>query len=77
MTNANNANDLILVRSDAGDGGWSIHAPGLSNDEIAEGDGLLLCGTATMTDGGWDAPTANDYAEAQRRYARDLQADAQ
>jgi hypothetical protein len=63
--------ELVLVRSDAGDGGWSLHAPGATDEQIAEGDApALLTGEADMDDDGeWTAPTADDYAEALRRLA--------
>ena len=46
-------NDLIVCRSDTGDGGWSLHAPGSTNEQIASGDApYLVCGPAE-----WDAET--------------------
>jgi hypothetical protein len=33
----NAAKDLVLHSSDFGDGGWSPHAPGTSNEDIADG----------------------------------------
>jgi hypothetical protein len=64
--------DLVLVRSDAGDGGWSLHAPGATDEQIAEGDApALLTGEADMDDDGeWTAPTADDYAAALMILAR-------
>jgi len=60
MTNYITATDLILCRSDMGDGGWSLHAPGSTDVEIAEGDALpLATGTSRR-------PTAADYADALR-----------
>ena len=61
---------LILARSDMGDGGWSLHAPGATDEDIAEGVApALASGTATRdADGEWDAPTEDDYAEAIRAY---------
>lgn len=67
-----------LIRSDAGDGGWSLHAP-----ELADDDGLspaLASGPAQLVDGEWDRPNALDYAEAEavwinRRSCRELAAD--
>ena len=63
------ASALILTRSDAGDGGWSLHPPGSTDAAIAEGDAVtLLTGEADMNDDGeWTAPTAADYAEALLR----------
>jgi hypothetical protein len=44
---------LILVRSDAGDGGWSLHAPWATADQIASGDEPpLQGGTADYTSDG-------------------------
>jgi hypothetical protein len=34
--------DLVLCQSDAGDGGWSLHAPGSTDEAIAEGIALAL-----------------------------------
>jgi hypothetical protein len=55
---------LILVRSDAGDGGWSLHAPWATADQIASGDeSPLQSGTADYTsDGEWARPDRFDYA---------------
>ena len=62
--------DLILVRSDAGDGGWSLHDPDAEPEPDGEysGDDILLTGTATWDDqfGTWDRPNADDYAAAER-----------
>lgn len=57
--------DLILVRSDSGDGGWSLHAPDATDEDIASGDApYLLSGEAEAIDGGWGRPNESDYAEA-------------
>jgi hypothetical protein len=62
--------NLILCRSDMGDGAWSLHAPGTTETEIADGAGLLLSGEAEWVGddltGDWDRPNAADYAEASR-----------
>lgn len=56
---------LVLCRSDMGDGGWSLHPAGSSDEDIAEGIAPVLAdGTATMVDDEWDAPTEADYAAA-------------
>ena len=34
--------DLILCRSDAGDGGWSLHPHGTTDEAIASGDARIL-----------------------------------
>jgi hypothetical protein len=49
--------DLVLCQSDAGDGGWSLHAPDSTDADIAEGIALAL---ATGT----GEPTRADYAAA-------------
>lgn len=60
--------DLILCRSDESDGGWSLHAPGTTDADIASGDApCLLTGEAERTEGGWSRPDAADY-----RHARDV-----
>lgn len=62
---------LVLCRSDQGDGGWSLHAPGATDEQIASGDAPALAeGDAEMDDDGeWNAPTAADYDAAARAYA--------
>ena len=53
--------DLILCRSDAGDGGWSLHAPGSTDEAIANGDApALAVGTAYRDGDGWNRPNAAD-----------------
>ena len=43
--------DFVICRSDFGDGGWSLHAPGSSDEDIAEGRALpLITGTGPITD---------------------------
>jgi len=59
------AKSLTLCRSDAGDGGWSLHPPGSIEWEIATGDALTLAsGEADMVDGAWNRPDATDYRDA-------------
>jgi len=59
---------LILVRSDKGDGGWSLHPAGLTDEEIATGEAMLLAsGTADWINGQWNRPNAQDYAIAKMR----------
>ena len=61
----NQEDDLVLVRSDQGDGGWSLHPAGSTDEQIAQGDApYLVSGTAQWVDGEWDRPNAEDYAEA-------------
>ena len=58
--------DLVLVRSDTGDGGWSLHPAGSTDEEIAQGHApSLVSGTAQWVDGDWDRPNAQDYASAR------------
>jgi hypothetical protein len=62
----NRTDDLVLVRSDAGDGGWSLHAPGSTEEAIASGDATYLeSGEAEMQDGEWSRPDARDYRQAR------------
>ena len=57
--------DLVLVRSDTGDGGWSLHPAGSTDEQIASGDApYLVSGSAQWVDGEWDRPNAEDYAQA-------------
>ena len=57
--------NLILCRSDAGDGGWSLHPPGTTDEAIANGDArILACGEAERDGAGWDRPNAADYRKA-------------
>ncbi len=61
---------LVLCRSDAGDGGWSLHAPGSTDEQIANGEAPALLDGDAEWDGDadeWSAPTADDYAEARLR----------
>lgn len=59
---------LVLCRSDHGDGGWSLHAPGSTDEDIASGDApALLTGTARRgADSAWSRPSVRDYAAAHR-----------
>lgn len=59
--------DLILCRSDGGDGGWSLHAPDATDEQIASGDEPpLACGPADMDEdtGYWSRPNCEDYQAA-------------
>jgi hypothetical protein len=69
--------NLVLARSDAGDGGWSLHAPGSTDRQIAEGEARVLAsGEAEMgADGEWSAPTDADYLAACEAEGDDLLAD--
>ena len=58
---------LILCRSHMGDGGWSLHAPGSTDEDIANGDAPpLVTGTSRKRAGVWLRPNARDYADALR-----------
>jgi hypothetical protein len=61
------AADLILVRSDTGDGGWSLHTK--EQIEMAEPDESpcsLISGPSPMYGGEWARPDARDYERALR-----------
>jgi hypothetical protein len=70
---------MILCRSDAGDGGWSLYPPGTTDDDIASGNVLpLLTGEAERDeDGGWSAPTDADYERATAILAACASADTE
>jgi hypothetical protein len=56
---------LVLCRSDAGDGGWSLHPPGTTDADIASGAAIVLAsGPAEMVDGRWTRPDLADYSAA-------------
>jgi hypothetical protein len=57
---------FVLVRSDQGDGGWSLHRGGATDEEIASGDApAILTGQAEETEAGdWSRPDDADYARA-------------
>lgn len=55
---------LEMVRSDMGDGGWSLHRPG-------EMEPVLSGPSEANEDGEWLRPNADDYALAERRAAAD------
>lgn len=64
--------DLILVRSDEGDGGWSLHSTKQIADAKAHNDApeYLAAGPAQWDEllnhgyGDWNRPNGHDYAEA-------------
>ena len=62
--------DFVLARSDAGDGGWSLHAPGTTDEDIATGEApALTSGPSGKNRGGkWLRPHARDYAAARDFY---------
>ena len=60
---------LEVVRSDRGDGGWSLHPAGYSDEEYAAGNvPVLTSGTASQDEAGvWSRPNKADYTEALAR----------
>jgi hypothetical protein len=65
-----NIDELVEVRSDEGDGGWSLHAPGSTDEEIASGAApYLLSGTAEWVDGRWNRPNDEDRIAALNNLA--------
>ena len=67
MTNHPNRSHpkFILCRSDTGDGGWSLHRPDATDEDIATGDApALVSGTADWDGSKWSRPNAEDYAAA-------------
>jgi len=66
---------FILTRSDRGDGGWSLHAPGSTDEDIATGEAAaLVTGTSRKRAGKWLRPNARDYADAAMVLARETAA---
>ena len=55
----------VLCRCDQGSGGWSLHAPGTTDEQIANGEGLLASGTAHRIGSDWSRPDKADYARAE------------
>jgi hypothetical protein len=55
---------IYCIRSDQGDGGWSLHLAGTEDE-----DGIpptLLSGPANLINDEWDRPNADDYAAAKK-----------
>jgi hypothetical protein len=66
---------LVLTRSDQGDGGWSLHPPGTTEEQISGGEvPPTMTGMAEKIEEGddWDAPSASDYAIAETYHAAGL-----
>jgi len=66
---------LVVTRSDQGDGGWSLHPPGTTEEQISGGEvPPLMTGMADKTEESddWDAPSASDYAIADSYCASGL-----
>jgi len=62
--------DFVLVRSDQGDGGWSLHEAGSTDEEIANGEAPeLVSGPSAMRNGQWLRPNSKDYIAARRALA--------
>jgi hypothetical protein len=67
--------NFIPTRSDQGDGGWSLHAPGSTDEDIATGDApALVTGVSRKRGGKWLRPNARDYADAALVLARETAA---
>ncbi len=65
---------LILVRSDSGDGAWSLHAPDATDAEIADGTAPALASGEGRWDedaGAWAPPPLVDVAAAMAIVAAD------
>jgi hypothetical protein len=64
-------NVITLVRSDMGDGGWSLHGRRADIDDGKDPDGawpILLSGESeTDAEGEWLRPNAADLTEARER----------
>lgn len=63
---------FVLCRSDTGDGGWSLHAPSSTDEEIGNGDApVLVSGPAEydLKTEAWSRPNADDYAAAERAFS--------
>lgn len=63
--------NFVLCRSDTGDGGWSLHAPGSTDEEIGSGDApYLVSGPAGWDEekGDWSRPDEADYRAAAEAY---------
>lgn len=66
------ADSLVLCRSDRGDGGWSLHAPGSTDEDIANGDApYLVSGTAEWDEASntWNRPNYADFIAAIAKLA--------
>lgn len=64
------ASAFVLCRSDRGDGGWSLHAPDSTDEQIASGDSLaLVTGESETVNGEWIRPNESDYRAAVERLA--------
>lgn len=64
MTTQWTLKDLVLCRSDCGDGGWSLHAPWATDDQIACGDEPPLADGPAEWHGEWSRPNRLDYQQA-------------
>ena len=66
---------IEMVRSDMGDGGWSLHGVKKNSDPSdLDSYPLLVSGPSSMRKGEWVRPSPADYRRAQsvaRRYARE------
>jgi hypothetical protein len=62
-----NTHGLELVRSDTGDGGWSLHLPEGLADEVLLSDLSTYTPDTDEAYGDWDRPTQADYDTAWAR----------
>lgn len=60
---------LVTVRSDHGDGGWSLYPLGTTPAQVAAGAAPLLTGPATWSEdvGDWDRPDFIDCVVARQK----------
>jgi len=62
--------EFVLCRSDRGDGGWSLHAPKSTDENIAAGNAPpLVSGESTMLASDWTRPNDEDYRKAAEALA--------
>ena len=65
-THADEDADFARCESDLGDGGWSLHAPGSTDEEIADGTAVALAsGTGPITRDDYDLARAQLEAPAR------------
>lgn len=68
---------IELVRSVDGDGGWSLHPTGYSDQDYADGRvPILVEGDANLVNGEWDRPNAADWRAAEVKLAASIMGSA-
>lgn len=60
--------DLILVRSEAGNGGWSLHDPRATAEDIRGGNEPLLSGHGELLSDEWSEPTREQRVAGLRNF---------